>query len=135
MRLPKMHHALQLTAFLLLLLLTFSVSRVRLRNCKSVFLILKISQYGGQKRWVQLFLRYSCKNWYWYKDSYFHFHRTRDHKTWQADTSRGVDSDETNKKLLLKLIRCDSWRHCVITECLWPPNLAGRYLSFRYSYP
>ena len=33
-------------------------------GCKSVFMISKISQYG-QWRWcVQLFPRYSCKNWY-----------------------------------------------------------------------
>ena len=33
-----------------------------LRNCKSGFLILKISQYGGSRRRVQLFLKYLCKN-------------------------------------------------------------------------
>ena len=73
----------------------FSASSVGLRNCKSVFLILKISQYGGPRRWVQFFLKYSCKNWY--KDWYLHFHKTCDHKSWQADTSGGVDSNDSNR--------------------------------------
>ena len=33
-------------------------------NCKSLFLILKFSQYSGLRQWVQLFLKYPCKNWY-----------------------------------------------------------------------
>ena len=33
-----------------------------LRHCKSGFLILKICQYGGPRRLVQLFLKYLCKN-------------------------------------------------------------------------
>ena len=45
-----------------------------LRNCKSVLLILKISQYS-QSRWsVQLFPRYPCKNWY--KNWCLHFYKT-----------------------------------------------------------
>ena len=63
----------------------------RLRNCKSVFLILKISQYGGLRCWVQLFAWYSCKNWYIY------FHKTYDHQIRPPGTSRGVDSNETNQ--------------------------------------
>ena len=70
---------------------------LRLRNCKSVFLILKISEYGGLRLWVQLFPRYPCKNWY--KNWHLHFYKTYDHQIWQADTSRaeGVDSNETNQ--------------------------------------
>ena len=34
-----------------------------LRNCKLVFLISKVSQYGGSKQWFQLFPTYSCKPW------------------------------------------------------------------------
>ena len=49
-----------------------------LRNCKSVFLILKISQYGGLGLWVRLFPRYPCKNWY--KNWYFYFYKTYDPK-------------------------------------------------------
>ena len=39
-----------------------------LRNCKSVFLILNISHYGGSMQWVRLFPMHLCKNWYknWY---------------------------------------------------------------------
>ena len=44
-----------------------------IQNCKSVFLILKISQYGGPRRRVQLFPRYLCKNWY--KNWNLHFHK------------------------------------------------------------
>ena len=59
-------------------------------KCKSVCLILKISQYGGSRRWVPLFPRYLCKNWY--KNWYFYFHKTNDHHIWRAGTSTGFDS-------------------------------------------
>ena len=67
----------------------------RLWNCNSVFLILKISQYGGSKWWVQLCTSYSCKNRY--RNWHLHFHQTYDYRIWQAGTSRGVDSNETNQ--------------------------------------
>ena len=54
------------------------------RYCKLVFLILKISQYGGSRRWVQFFPRYSCKNWF--KNWYIDFCKTYDHQIWQACT-------------------------------------------------
>ena len=57
-------------------------------------MILKISQYGGSRWRVQLFPRYSCKNWY--KNWYLHFYKTYDHWIWQAVTSTGFDSNETN---------------------------------------
>ena len=66
-----------------------------LRNCKLVFLILKISQYGGSRRWAQLFPRYPCKNWY--RNWYLHFYSTYDHQIWQAGTSTGVELNETNQ--------------------------------------
>ena len=47
-----------------------------LRNFKSLFLILKISQNGGLRQWVQLFRKYQCKNWY--RNWYLHFHKTYD---------------------------------------------------------
>ena len=37
---------------------------------------------------------YLCKNWY--KNWYFHVYKTYDHQTWQAGTSTGVDSNESN---------------------------------------
>ena len=67
----------------------------RLRNCKSVFLILKMSQYDGSRRWVQLFPRYSCKNWF--KIWYLHFYKTYDRNVWRAGTSTGFYSNETNQ--------------------------------------
>ena len=66
-----------------------------LRKCKSVFLILKISQHGGSRRWVQLFPTYPCPNWY--KNWYLHFHMTYDHQIWQTGISRGVHWNETNE--------------------------------------
>ena len=66
----------------------------RLRNYKSVFLILKISQYGVPRLWVQLFPKCWCKNWY--KNWYLHFHKTYNHQVRQAGTSLGVGSNETN---------------------------------------
>ena len=51
-------------------------------NWESVFLILKISQYGRWRQQIQLFLRYSCKNWC--RNWYFHFDKTYDHQLWQT---------------------------------------------------
>ena len=59
-----------------------------LRNCKSVFLILKIFQYGGL-RW------YPCKNWY--KNWYLHFCKTYDHQFWQVGTSTRLGSNGANQ--------------------------------------
>ena len=67
----------------------------RLRGCKSVFLILKILQYGRLKRWVQLFPRYPCKNWY--KNCYLRFYKTCEQQIWQAGTSTELDLNKTNK--------------------------------------
>ena len=60
-----------------------------------MFLILKISQYGTVKRWVQLFPRYPCKNWYKYL--FVHFYKTYDHQIWKAVTFTGFDSNEKLK--------------------------------------
>ena len=73
-----------------------------LRNCKSVFPILKIPQYGGPRRWVQLFPRYSCKKWY--KNWHFDFHKTYGNQIWQADISRGDDSSEGSQMRLIKRV-------------------------------
>ena len=66
-----------------------------LRNWKSVFLILKISQYGGSRWRVQLFPRYQCKNLY--KNWYLYFYKTYGHQIWQVGTSIGFDLNETNQ--------------------------------------
>ena len=66
-----------------------------LQNCKSVFLILKISQYGGLRPGVYLFQRYSYKNWY--KDWCVNFYKTFDYEICQAATSTGFNSNETNE--------------------------------------
>ena len=65
------------------------------RNYKSVFLILKILPYEGSRQWVKLFPKHPCKNWY--KDWYLHSYRTYSHQIWQAGTSAGFDSNETNE--------------------------------------
>ena len=93
LRLLEWHNALQLPVFLFLLF--FCQPCLGLCSCKSVFLILKISQNGGPKRWVQLLSRCSCKNWY--KKWYHHFHKTYDYQIWQAGASRGVNSNGTNQ--------------------------------------
>ena len=56
------------TCYMFFFLLFSCQTYLGLRNCKSVFLILEISQYGGSRRWVQLFATYPCKIWYknWY---------------------------------------------------------------------
>ena len=65
-------------------------------NCKSVFLNLKIWQYGGSRRWVQHFHAvHPCK--IWHKNWYLHFYKTYDHQIWQAGSSTGFDSNETNQ--------------------------------------
>ena len=86
---------LQLPVFFSFFFLFFCLSYPGLWKCKSVFLILKIWQYGGLRRWVQHFPRYSCK--IWHKNRYFHFCKTYDHQIWQAGTSAGFDSHETNQ--------------------------------------
>ena len=81
--------------FLLLFLFFFCQLYPGLRNWKSVFLILKILQYDGWKRWIWLFPRYPCKNRY--KNRHLHFYKTYDHQIWEAGTFTGFDSDETNQ--------------------------------------
>ena len=71
-------------------------------NCKSVFLILKISQYGVSRRCVQLFPRYPRMNWY--KNWYLHFYKTYDHQIWREGTSAGFHSNETNQACAGKVI-------------------------------
>ena len=46
------------------LLLVFCKLCLELRNCKSIFLILNVSHYGGSRQWVQLFPMHSCKQVY-----------------------------------------------------------------------
>ena len=69
----------------------FSASHVRdfgIVNCYSwARKSLDMADRGGH---FSFFSRYSCKNWY------LHFHKTCDHQIWQAGTSRGVDSNDTN---------------------------------------
>ena len=81
--------------YVLLLFLVFLSNVSETSNCKSVFLILKISQYGGSGRWVLLFSRYPCK--IWHKNWYLHFYKTYDHQIWQTGASAGLDSNETNQ--------------------------------------
>ena len=59
LRLRETHNVLQLPVLFFIFSFLCQL-HPRLRNCKSVFLILKILQYGGSKRWVQPFQRYPC---------------------------------------------------------------------------
>ena len=98
LRLCETYNALQLPVFFFFVFFYFSFFCQLcpvLWNCKSVFVILKISQFGGLRRWIQLSPRYSCKNWN--KIWYLHFHKTCDYQILQAGTSRGAHSNETNK--------------------------------------
>ena len=90
LRLHETHNALQFPVFFFFLSF-FCHPYPGLGNCVSVFLILKISQYGGSRRGVQLFPMNSCKNWY------PHVYKTYDHKIRQASTSTGFHSNETNQ--------------------------------------
>ena len=91
LRLRKTQNALQLPVFFFLLLL-FCQPYLGLRNCKSAFLILKISQYGGSRQWVQPFSRDRCKNWY--KNWYLRFYKTYNHQIWQVGTSNQADAGD-----------------------------------------
>ena len=82
------------SASVLFLLLVFLEAISKTLNFKLVFLILKISQYGGLRLWV----RNPCKNWY--KNCYIHFYKTYNQQNWEACTSRWFGSTS----------RC-WWRH------------------------
>ena len=90
-------------------------------SCKPVFLILKISQYGELRWQVQLFLRYSCKNWY--KNWYLHFPKNYDHQICQAGTVR-VDSSKTNHASAISTTRVPIanklWRMVTYRDGLLP---------------
>ena len=97
LRLRETHNALQLSALFFSFFFSFFYQPYpRLRNCKPVFFILKLSQYGGLRQWVQFFPRYLCKNWY--KNPYLRFYKIYDQQIWQAGTFTGFDSKETNQE-------------------------------------
>ena len=57
-----------------------------------------------------------------------HFYKTYAHQIWQAGTSTGFDSNETNQAGTGGVITSRSLDKSIIsplTECLWPPNLSG----------
>ena len=87
LRLRETQNALQLPVFFFSF---FCQPYTGLRNCNSVFLILKISQYGRSRRWFQFFPRNPCKNRY--ENWYLHFYKTYDHQNWEAGTSTAFDS-------------------------------------------
>ena len=98
LRKHKTHNALQLLAF---------QPYLGFQNCISLFLILKISHYGGPRRWIQLFQKCSCKNWY--KNWYFHFYKNYDYNVSKDGTSRGryhVKITWQLKSILSSLPKC-----------------------------
>ena len=111
------------------------VKRITLFYClcswQLVFLILKVSQNGRSKRWVQLFLRYLCKNWY--KNWYFHFHKTCDHQIWQAVISGGYDSNETSQvgaDDVIKLRSRDKLKYFISTTKVPMATRLGRIVTY-----
>ena len=103
-----------------------------LRNCKAVFLIFKNSQYGGSRRWVQLFRRYPCNNWY--KNWNLHFQSSifisieicQTEMIWP--TSRGVDSTETDQAVLVTSSGSQSGHHVMKVK------LKTLYLHYNSSF-
>ena len=89
----EMQNAFELLVFFFLLF--FFWRYLGFGNCKSVFLILKVLQYGGSRQRVQLFPSYSCKTLY--KNWNLCFYRTCGHQIWQAGTSAEFDSSESNQ--------------------------------------
>ena len=106
--LRETHNLLQLPVFFFSFFFSFFCQpNLGLRNCKLVFLMLKISQYDGPNQWAQFFTRYPCKNWC--KNWYLNFHKTYDHQIWQAGTSIAFDSNETNQIGACVVITSRSW--------------------------
>ena len=120
LRLRETHKASQLPVFFLFFCRPYPVRR----NCKSVFLILQISQYGGSRRWVHLFQIYPCKNWY--KNWYLHFYKTNDHQICQAGTSTEFDSNKTNQVGAGDVYVKNTWqtKTSPLWKLPWPPNIA-----------
>ena len=94
LRLSETNNALQLLVFLFFFL-PFSSRIWDFGIVNRYFRFLKILQYGGFRRWGQLFSSSPCKNWY--KNWYLHFHKTYGHQVWKAGTSTRVESNETNQ--------------------------------------
>ena len=107
----------------------------------------------GSRRWVQLFPKYSCKNWYknwhrhfyktydrqiwpckdWYENLYRHFYKTYDHQTWEAGTSTGVDSNETNQAVLVTSLRQNrvaNLKHYISTVRVPIATKLGRMITY-----
>ena len=97
----------------------FSASRVRdywIVNRYSWFWkFVNMADLGGELSFVH------GKNWY--KKWCLHFHKTYDYQISQAGTSRGFDSNETKATI------------SPLPQCLWPPNLAGWWLTLSDFYP
>ena len=126
-------------------------------SSKSVFLILKISQYGWRWQWFQIFLRNSYKNWY--KNWYLHFHKTYDCQICQQVHLREFTKVRLIKQVLVAssdqnwswatsdnvhlpfgymvLRDCEKTKEILFSppQCLWPPNLVGWWLTLRNSFP
>ena len=95
LRLLKTQNALQLP----LLIFLFSASCIRNFRIVNRYSWFKksgnMADRDASSDWVQLFLRYPCKNWY--KNKYLHFYKTYDHQIWQAGTYTGFDPNEANQ--------------------------------------
>ena len=94
--------------------LFFCQPYLRLWNCKLLFLILKILQYGRSRWWVQLVTRYPC-NFDIRIDISISIRP--DHQIWQTGTSAGFDWNETNQAgaYVITSRSRDNWQHYVST--------------------
>ena len=99
--------------FFFFLLLLFSQPCLGRRSCKSASLILKISQYGKPRLWVQLFPRYSCKNWY--ENWNLHFYKDCDHQIWQVSTSTIIFTIFWDFLMFCQIFLSPQVKRCVIS--------------------
>ena len=86
------------------LFLIFCQPCLRVRNCKSILLILEISLYSRLRWWVQLFPRYSCKNWC--KNGYLHFN-----KTYGYGIGKHVQLGELSEMRIIRQVDAIFWSH------------------------
>ena len=134
LRLRKAHNALQLHVFFFFSF--FCQPYQGLRNCKSVFLILKVSQYGGSEAVSPAFFQ--------------GIHVRTDIRIdvsisiWRMITKFGkqVHLQDTRQMRLVKQVLATyvqiTWQTkkiSLLPQCLWSPNLASWWLAMRGFHP
>ena len=124
LRLRETNNSLQLPVFLLYFFCWFLCQPCPwFWNCKSVFMILKISQYGGGGDDLSFFQGIHVRT-----DIKIYISKY-DHQFWHAG---GVNSCETNQVGADDVVTSgsrDKLKASPLPEWLWPPNLAGWHFS------